>query len=66
MRDILKVTCRTNYTNQEGCVMKFDIPDTMKAVVLEAYDKLNIVEMPVPKPGPGEVLCRIKTESKRL
>lgn len=40
--------------------MKFDIPETMKAVVLKAYDELEVVEMPVPKPGPGEVLCRIK------
>ena len=35
--------------------MKFDIPEKMKAVVLKAYDELEVVEMPVPKPGPGEV-----------
>lgn len=32
----------------------------MKAAVLKAYNELEIVEMPVPKPGPGEVLCKIK------
>ncbi len=35
-------------------------PEKMKAVVLAAYDKVEIVEVPVPQPGPGEVLCRIK------
>lgn len=40
--------------------MKFEIPKTMKAVVLKAYNELEVVEMPVPSPGPGEVLCRIK------
>lgn len=38
----------------------FEIPQTMKAVVLKAYNEIEMVEMPVPKPGPGEVLCRIK------
>ena len=36
------------------------IPETMKAMVLTAYDHLELAEVPVPKPGPGEVLCRIK------
>ena len=40
--------------------MSFDIPKMMKAVVLKAYDELGVVEMPVPQPGPGEVLCKIK------
>ncbi len=40
--------------------MTFDIPKKMKAVVLKAYDELDVVEMPVPEPGPGEVLCKIK------
>ena len=33
----------------------------MKAMVLTAYDKLELVELPTPTPGPGEVLCRIKS-----
>ena len=36
------------------------IPLMMKAVVLKAYDRIDVVEMPVPRPGPGEVLCKIK------
>ena len=40
--------------------MKFEIPEKMKAVVLEEYGKLGVTELPVPQPGPGEVLCKIK------
>ncbi len=36
------------------------IPRTMKACLLTAYNKLEIAELPVPRPGPGEVLCRIR------
>ncbi|MEA4911529.1 MAG: alcohol dehydrogenase catalytic domain-containing protein [Oscillospiraceae bacterium] len=36
------------------------IPEKMKAVVLEEYNKVAVTELPVPKPGPGEVLCKIK------
>ena len=32
------------------------IPTTMKAMVLTAYDQLALTELPVPVPGPGEVL----------
>lgn len=39
---------------------KFVIPETMKAMTLTAYEHLAMATMPVPKPGPGEVLCRIK------
>ena len=39
----------------------FNIPETMKAMTLVAYDKLQLATVPVPKPGPGEVLCRIKS-----
>ena len=38
----------------------FSIPETMKAMTLVAYDSLKLATVPVPKPGPGEVLCRIK------
>ncbi|MEA5050105.1 MAG: alcohol dehydrogenase catalytic domain-containing protein [Oscillospiraceae bacterium] len=37
-----------------------NIPKTMKAVVLKAYDQLEVVEMPVPAPMQGEVLCRVR------
>ncbi len=40
---------------------EFKIPETMKAMTLVAYDHLEMKELPVPKPGPGEVLCRIKS-----
>ena len=39
----------------------FIIPKTMKAMTLTAYDHLELARVPVPKPGPGEVLCRIKS-----
>lgn len=32
----------------------------MKAVVLSAYNKIDVVELPIPVPGKGEVLCRIR------
>lgn len=40
---------------------EFVIPKTMKAMTLTAYDHLELAEVPVPQPGPGEVLCRIKS-----
>lgn len=43
------------------CMPTFEIPDRMKAMELIAYDKLELREVPVPQPGPGEVLCRIKS-----
>ena len=36
------------------------IPKTMKACHLTAYNKLEITDTPVPVPGHGEVLCRIR------
>lgn len=39
----------------------FSIPATMKAMTLVAYDQLALAQVPVPQPGPGEVLCRIKS-----
>ena len=39
------------------------IPDSMRAVQLRAYDgtpeSIAVVEMPVPRPGPGEMLVRV-------
>src|SRR5262249_3365297 len=39
------------------------IPDSMRAVQLRAYhgkpESIAVVEMPVPRPGPGEVLIRV-------
>jgi NADPH:quinone reductase len=39
------------------------IPTTMRAVQLRAYDgkpeNISVAEMPVPRPGPGEVLVRV-------
>lgn len=39
----------------------FEIPRMMRAMTLTAYDRLELAEVPVPEPGPGEVLCRIKS-----
>jgi len=33
----------------------------MLAAVLRDYDKLALEDLPVPQPGPGEVLVRIKS-----
>ena len=41
--------------------MNFEIPTTMRAMTLTAYDHLELAEVPVPEPGPGEVLCRIQS-----
>lgn len=38
-----------------------EIPKTMKAMVLTAYNQLELREVPVPKPGRNEVLCRIRS-----
>ena len=35
------------------------LPQTMKACVLTAPGRFELQEVPVPHPGPGEVLCRI-------
>lgn len=37
-----------------------NLPKTMKAAVLQEYNKIAITDLPVPEPGHGEVLCRIK------
>lgn len=37
------------------------IPKTMRAVVLTAYNHLELQEVPVPQPGRNEVLCRIRS-----
>ncbi len=39
----------------------FTIPKKMKAAVLVEYDKLDVIEMDVPTPGPGEVLVNVKS-----
>lgn len=39
----------------------YNIPKTMKAMTLVAYDKLELAQVPVPRPGKGEVLCQIKS-----
>jgi L-iditol 2-dehydrogenase len=33
---------------------------SMKALVLHGPEQLSIEQVPVPRPGPGEVLCRVK------
>lgn len=39
---------------------EYQIPKTMKAMTLAGYDRLQLAEIPVPEPGPDEVLCRIR------
>lgn len=44
----------------------FDIPATMRAVVLREYgapDVLHIEEVPTPQPGPGDVLLKVEAVS---
>ncbi len=36
------------------------IPETMRAVVLHGWNDVRLEDVPVPTPGPGEVLCRIR------
>jgi NADPH:quinone reductase-like Zn-dependent oxidoreductase len=42
-------------------VKGWDIPDTMRALTLHAYDgaDLRVEQLPLPHPGPGEVLIRM-------
>ena len=37
------------------------LPKIMRAMTLTAYNQLALKTVPVPRPGPGEVLCRIKS-----
>lgn len=36
-----------------------NLPQKMKAMVLTAYNRLELLEYPVPRPGRNEVLCKI-------
>lgn len=38
-----------------------EIPKIMKAIVLTAYNHLELCDVPVPEPGRNEVLCRIRS-----
>lgn len=43
------------------------IPDTMKAIRLEEENgKLKVHQLPIPKPGPGQVLVRIEASTINL
>lgn len=39
--------------------MTGSVPSTMAAAVLRDFGRLELGEVPVPVPGPGEVLCRV-------
>lgn len=39
--------------------MQYKIPETMRAMVLTGPGKFEVQTVPVPVPGPEEVLCRI-------
>src|SRR2546430_11244984 len=39
------------------------IPSTMKAVVLHSADEMRLEALPVPEPGPGEVLVKVRVAS---
>jgi L-iditol 2-dehydrogenase len=43
----------------------FTIPATMPAVEMRGrgFENLRVVERPVPRPGPGQVLCRVEAAS---
>ncbi|MFQ5895705.1 MAG: zinc-binding dehydrogenase, partial [Nitrospinota bacterium] len=36
------------------------VPRSMKAAVLHGWNDVRLEEVPVPTPGPGEVLCRVR------
>lgn len=36
-----------------------DVPGAMRAALLREFGHLELAEVPVPEPGPGEVLCRV-------
>jgi L-iditol 2-dehydrogenase len=36
------------------------IPDTMRAALLREFGTLTVAEVPTPRPGPGEVLVRVR------
>lgn len=37
-----------------------NLPETMRALILEKPGKLRLVDVSVPQPGPGEILLRVK------
>lgn len=37
-----------------------NLPKTMRAAVIRAWNEVNIEEVPIPEIGPGEVLCRVR------
>jgi L-iditol 2-dehydrogenase len=39
------------------------MPETMRALVVEAPDRFELKDVPVPVPGPGEVLARVRAVS---
>lgn len=39
------------------------IPTTMKAALLSAIDRIDVISRPVPDPGPGQVLIRVRAVS---
>ncbi len=45
--------------NKYFCQMKKNIPATMKAVVITESAEPKVIHIPVPQPGPGEVLVKM-------
>ena len=41
--------------------METELPDSMPAVVCHGPEDYRLEELPVPQPGPGEVVIRVKT-----
>ncbi len=50
---------QTTYKDPTLGVAGFQIPDKMRAAVLFGPDDLKVVERPVPKPGPQQVLIKV-------
>ena len=44
----------------KGVIMDNSIPETMKAVVLTGPGEFEVRKVPVPEPGPEEVLCKVQ------
>jgi len=50
---------QTTEGNEAAAAVGYEIPATMRAAVLFGPDDLRVVERPVPKPGPQDVLIKV-------
>ncbi len=59
--DCWKVTIFiTFWRSQRGQTVRFDTIPDMKALLLSEYNRLELVDVPMPRPGPDDVLVRVE------